>query len=255
MTESQCKKPGQRVVAIVQARMSSTRLPGKVLVKVQGKTLLAHHIERARQASSLDAVVVATTTNPADDAIVALCGDLGFAVVRGSEGDVLSRYALAARQHRADFVVRLCADCPLIDPDIVDAIVRAFLDHGPGLAYASNRLVHTYPRGLDAEVCTAAALYEADCEATDAADREHVTPFIWRQPQRYRLLNVPCHQTDVQDHRWTVDTAEDLELVRRIIDALYPTKPQFRMQDCLAVVDAHPDWAALNSHVQQRLLG
>lgn len=242
-----------RVVGITQARMSSTRLPGKVLREVQGKPLLLHHAERARRVRTLDAFMVATTVNPADDRVAATAAAAGFPVFRGSEDDVLSRFIQAAEHYRADIVVRLNADCPLIDPAVVDHMVQAFLDRWPDIDYASNRLVHTYPRGLDAEITTLAALREADAEAEIPEDREHVTYFIWHRPDRYRLLNVPSER-DLKGHRWTVDTPEDFELVRRILDDLYPRKPEFTLQDCLDVLAEHPDWPSINAHVEQRLL-
>lgn len=232
--------------------MSSTRLPGKVLLEVQGKSLLEHHLDRVRRAKLVDETVVATTTRPTDDPIVVLCARLGVPCVRGSETDVLSRYVLAARQHRAEAVVRVTSDCPLIDPHVMDQTIRAFLDSKPPADYASNRLVQTYPRGLDTEVCTMAALLEADREGTLPSDREHVTYFLWRQPQRYRMINVPGSR-DLTRHRWTVDTPEDFSLIRNLLDALYPSRPQFTLADCLAVLDRHPDWPQINAHVEQKV--
>lgn len=240
-----------RVVAVTQARMTSTRLPGKVLMTVQGKPLLEHHLDRVRRMRLVDETVVATTTNAADDPIVALCDRLGVPYVRGSEADVLSRYQLAVQAHPAEVVVRVTSDCPILDPGIGDQTIRAFLDRWPQIDYASNRIVRTYPVGLDTEVFSREALEIAAAEATEQSDREHVTLFLWRQPKRFRILNVACEQ-DLGDHRWTVDTPEDFELVRRLIDGLYPVNPDFGMQDCLALLSRHPEWHKINKHVVQK---
>jgi spore coat polysaccharide biosynthesis protein SpsF len=240
-----------KVVAITQARMTSTRLPGKVMRTVSGKTLLAHHVERVRRAKTLDEVVVATTTKQTDDVIASWCKDTGVPVHRGSEEDVLYRYAEAATIHSADVVVRVTSDCPIIDPEVIDQTVGRFLEKSESYDYASNRIVHTFPRGQDIEVLHYRTLMFAHLFATDPADREHVTLHVWRQPQRFRLLNVP-NAVDESVHRWTVDTPEDFELIRRLIDDLYPRKPDFGMQDCLAALRRHPDWTAINAHIQQK---
>lgn len=231
--------------------MTSTRLPGKVLKSAAGKPLLAHHVERLRRAARIDELVVATTANATDDVTAEWCSGAGVAVFRGSEHDVLERYVLAARAHAADVVVRITSDCPLIDPAVVDRTVGAFLDAWPRFDYASNRIVKTYPRGLDTEVATLAALETAHSEAIEPPDREHVTFFIHRQPQRFRLLNVAA-DGDFSHHRWTVDTPEDFELVRRILEALYPTNPAFGMSECLSLLDANPTWMLINAHVEQK---
>ena len=227
------------IVAITQARMTSTRLPGKVLKEAAGRPLLAHHLSRVCKAKSLDAVVCATTTNPCDDPIANLALSLGAEVFRGSELDVLSRYAAAANFYGADVIVRVTADNPMIDPAVIDLTVTA-LDGD----YASNHLPPTFPRGMEVEVMTRKALEEADFESTE---REHVTPFIWGQPRRYRLINVR-HSADQSHHRWTVDEPADLELVRRMLEAL----PEgFALKDALDLAERHPEWAAINRHVRQ----
>ena len=240
-----------KVVAITQARMTSTRLPGKVMLPVLGKPLLAWHLERVARAATLDDVVVATTTNAVDDPIVEMAGSLGMQAFRGSEGDVLSRYAGAARMAAAEVVVRVTSDCPLIDPAVIDATVGTFLAALPNAEYGCNRLPQTYPRGMDTEVVTAEVLFEADQVATESLDREHVTLFVWRQPKRYRVVNH-AYRSDESRHRWTVDTPEDLDLIERLIGAVAPAHPQFTLEDCLAVIRAHPDWEAINRHVEQK---
>lgn len=234
---------------IVQARMSSTRLPGKVLLPLAGEPMLTRLIERLRRVQRADGIVIATTTNATDDPIAALCSQLGMPCHRGSEHDVLSRYADAARLHGADVVVRITSDCPLIDPALIDQTIAAY-DEG-GSDYVSNMLPPTWPYGMAVEVFSAAALAQAHAEATQAAEREHVTPFLYWHPERYRLRNV-ASPVDLSQHRWTVDTPEDYALVGRLFDHLMPTHPHFTQADVLALLDQHPDWIAINQHIQQK---
>lgn len=237
-------------VIIVQARMTSTRLPGKVLMSVLGQSLLAYEIERLRRCQLADSLMVATTNNATDDPIVALCKTLAVPVFRGSESDVLSRYYGAAQQANAQTVVRVTADCPLIDPSVIDRIINHFQTAKEALDYASNTLARTFPRGLDAEVFSLAALAIAHTEATEAAHREHVTPFFYQQPSRFKLASIEALENYSQ-HRWTVDTPEDFELIQRILEALYPQNQHFTTQDVLAVLEKNRDWAQLNAHIEQ----
>lgn len=242
-----------RVVCISQARMTSTRLPGKVLMAAAGKPLLAHHLGRLSRCRSLDALVLATTVNATDDPVADLAATLGVPVFRGSEHDVLSRFAGAAAMSGADVVVRVTADCPLIDPHLVDRVVAALLDSDPPLDYISLDVTR-YPRGLDAEVFTRAALDEAAANATDPAEREHVTAHIYRRPDRFRLGMPLQPDGDAVDQRWCVDEQSDLDLVRTLLGALLPEKPDFGWQDCCNLLDQHPDWADINRAVRQRTL-
>lgn len=238
-----------KTVIVVQARMTSTRLPGKVLLPLAGQPMLTRLIERLRRVKRADAVVVATTINATDDPIAALCEQLGVPCHRGSELDVLSRYADAARLNDADVVVRITSDCPLIDPALVDRLIAAYLEGG--CDYVSNMLPPTWPYGMAVEVFSATALREAHAEAAQASEREHVTPFIYWHPERYRLRNVES-PTDLSAQRWTVDTAEDYELVRRLFETLHPTQPHFGLADVLTTMDAHPDWMRINQHIEQK---
>lgn len=238
-----------KTLIIVQARMTSTRLPGKVLLPLAGEPMLTRLIERLRRVRRVDGIVVATTTNTSDDPIAALCALLGVPCHRGSEHDVLSRYADAARLYGADVVVRITSDCPLIDPALIDQTIAAY-DEG-GSDYVSNMLPPTWPYGMAVEVFSAAALAQAHAEATQAAEREHVTPFLYWHPERYRLRNV-ASPVDLSHHRWTVDTPEDYALVSRLFDHLMPNRPNFTQADVLALLDAHPDWIAINQHIQQK---
>lgn len=238
-----------KTVIIVQARMTSTRLPGKVLLPLAGEPMLVRLLERLRRVQRAHGLVIATTTNATDDAIAALCAQRGVPCHRGSEHDVLSRYAEAARLHGADAVVRITSDCPLIDPVLIDQLIATF-EAGDN-DYVSNMLPPTWPYGMAVEVFSAAALAQAHAEATQAAEREHVTPFIYWHPERYRLRNV-ASPVDLSHHRWTVDTPEDYELVRRLFDHLMPTHPQFTLADVLALLEAHPGWIAINQHIRQK---
>ena len=200
-------------IAIIQTRMGSTRLPGKVLAEIGGLTMLERVVMRTAAASSVDRVVVATTTGSDDDPIVDLCETTGVSWFRGSVNDVLDRYRGAADEFGADTVVRITSDCPLIDPSVIDRVVGAFDRQRPD--YASNCIERTYPRGLDTEVLTRSALEQAWTEATEPPDRVHVTPYIYHHPEQFRLLSVTAPEV-CEDLRWTVDTQLDLEVIREI---------------------------------------
>ncbi|MBU0593628.1 MAG: glycosyltransferase family protein [Gammaproteobacteria bacterium] len=239
---------------IVQARMTSTRLPGKILKQVLGKPLLEYQLERLRRSRLTDGIVIATTTNETDQPIVDWCERHDVACFRGSEHDVLARYHGAAVLCHADTVVRVTSDCPLIDPAVIDEVIDYYRTHITDCDYASNCLERSYPRGMDVEVFSRRTLDEAFAEAKDSAEREHVTPFIYRHPERYRLANI-AYLEDQGRHRWTVDTQEDFELVEKILSALYPAKPTFTLEDVLDMLQQHPDWADINAHVEQKKLG
>ena len=243
-----------KTVVIAQARMTSTRLPGKVLKEVLGKPLLAYFIERLQRVSLADQIVIATTINATDEPIVDLCRKLSVAFTRGSEEDVLSRYYDAAVVTRADAIVRVTSDCPLIDPAVIDETIATFLHSVPRLDYASNSIENTYPLGMGVEIFSRQALREAHSESTKAPEREHVTPFLYTHPERYRLGGIR-HTKDLSVHRWTVDTPEDFELVTRIIEGLYPIKPDFNLADILELVTEHPTWSLINANIRQKKLG
>ena len=241
-------------VIIVQARMASTRLPGKVMMKVLGKPLIEYLIERLRRVRFADGLVIATTDNGTEKPIAELCHRLSVTCFRGPEDDVLARYHLAAHAVAADIVVRITSDCPIIDPLVIDEIICFFDMHTNEFDYVTNALVRSFPRGMDVEVFPISVLDEAFNEAKDPAEREHVTPFIYRHPERYRIGHV-VRDGDASDHRWTVDTPEDFELVRRIIEALYPLKPDFGLEEVLELIVRNPDWMMVNAAVRQKELG
>ncbi|NLM36623.1 MAG: NTP transferase domain-containing protein [Firmicutes bacterium] len=241
-----------KTAIIVQARMGSTRLPGKIMKKVLGKTLLEYQLERLRRVKQADQVIIATTNHGEEQPIVDLCQRLGVPYFCGSEEDVLARYYGAATQYGADVVVRITSDCPLIDPAVVDKVIGFYLSHQEEYDYVSNTFAkRTYPRGMDTEVFSYRALKEAFEEATDQAEREHVTIFIKRHPERYKIKTLTYEQ-DYSHHRWTVDTPEDFALIEKILTALYPVNPQFTLEDCLALLAEHPEWAKINAHIKQK---
>lgn len=239
------------VAAVIQARMTSTRLPGKVLLRAAGREMLAHQIDRVRRAAAVDAICIATTVNAADDPVAALAEREGVAVFRGSEHDVLDRFLKAAGHVGADIAVRLTGDCPLTDPALIDMVVGVFQSADPAVDYASNSFPRTWPIGLDVEVASMAALRIAAAEADDPYDREHVMPFLYRQPARFRTAGFPA-PTDLTGYRWTLDEATDFELLRRILEALLPANPAFGWRDVIALLEAHPDWRSLNAGVAQK---
>jgi spore coat polysaccharide biosynthesis protein SpsF len=239
-----------KVVAIIQARMGSTRLPGKVLMDLGGASVLSRVLERAEQIQSIDEVVVATTDRPSDDVIVQECLRYQIPVFRGQEEDVLDRYYRAAVSAKADVVVRITSDCPLIDAKVSGATVQAFLNQHPD--YASNCLVRTYPRGLDTEVMTFRALERAWREAAKAYQREHVTPYITENPGKFKLLSE-AGEADFSGHRWTVDTPEDLQFVRSVYARLN-RRVQFDWRDVLDLLQREPELAEINRSVVQKAL-
>lgn len=242
-----------RTVAIIQARMSSSRLPGKVLLDLAGQPMLVRVIERVRRAKTVDAVAVATTTDPADDPIEALCLERGYLVYRGSMFDVLDRFYGAARQFHAQIIVRVTADCPVIDPDIIDHTVNTFLTSGAD--FVANRLPppwkRTWPIGLDTEVCSFGGLERAWKEAVLPFEREHVMPFFYDVEGRFKIL-VTDHDPDYGDQRWTVDTPEDMVLLNRIFEH-FGGQDTFSWLDVLKLVQTEPELARINAGVRHKV--
>ena len=206
-----------KTVAIIQARMNSSRLPGKILEDIAGKPLLHRVIERAQAAGVFDEVILATSQEESDDPVAAYCRNHGISYYRGNLNDVLDRYCQAALQAKADIVTRLTGDCPLLDPEVIRAAVTMF--RNGNFDYVSNAIERTYPDGLDTEVFSFAALETAQNEARLPSEREHVTPFIHKHPDRFRLGHL-TQEKDLSALRWTVDEQCDLDLVRAIYDRL-----------------------------------
>jgi spore coat polysaccharide biosynthesis protein SpsF len=245
-----------RVAVVVQARMGSSRLPGKVLREAGGRSLLAHLLERLRRARSVDEILIATTTSPADDELERAARALGAGVSRGSENDVLDRFARAIEPLSADAIVRVTADCPLLDPAELDRVVGEFLSRRgdpDAPEYVTNQAgnVRRIPRGLDVEVMSRAALTRAGREATAPGDREHVTPYLYRVPGRFRVLVTHYPEGDYSDLRLTVDTPEDLALVQAVFDAL---GADASFPEVARYLRAHPEVAALNANIEQKTI-
>jgi spore coat polysaccharide biosynthesis protein SpsF len=223
------------VLCVVQARMGSSRLPGKVLKDVGGRPMLLYMLERLAPLR-VDELVVATTDLDRDSPVADAAAAAGRPVVRGSEQDVLARFGACLDRHPADTVVRLTADCPLADPALVEAVVDLHMARGAD--YTCNVLPRTFPKGLDVEVMSAGSLRTAAAEARDQPEREHVTPFLYRHPERFRLANLRSGD-DLGDERWTVDTADDLEFVRRVVED-FGGRTDFGWRDVLTAVGRKP---------------
>ena len=281
-----------RTIAIIQARMSSTRLPGKVLREIAGEPMLARVIERAKRAKLVDEVVLATTTDPSDDPVAAFCAERGYNFTRGSLNDVLDRYYQAARQYEADVIVRLTADCPVLDPDVVDQTISVIAnevkqspspereiassqEHAPrndvAFDFVANRLPppmgRSFPIGLDTEVCTFTALEKAWKEATEKHQREHVMPYLYENTnlQTFQHSNLQTgisprgfkialvnHVPDYGSLRWTVDTPEDLAFIREVFARF--DHDDFGWQDILALLEKEPELANINADVHHKTL-
>lgn len=239
-----------KIIAIIQAHMGSTRLPGKVLRDLGGQTMLARVVRRAQRASLLTEVTVACSTLPQDEVIVQECEGLGIRWFRGSDDDVLDRYHGAASAFGPDAVVRITSDCPLIEPEIVDKVIDIFLQSGAD--YASNTIDRSYPRGLDTEVFKKSCLDRAWKDALEQHQRVHVTPYLYEMPQLFRNIQVRG-ETDLSDMRWTVDTKEDYEFVSAIYTH-FGNRDDFTWRDVLALLEAQPQLIAINQHIQQKSL-
>jgi spore coat polysaccharide biosynthesis protein SpsF len=237
------------IAAIIQARMTSTRLPGKVLLEVAGRPMLVQQIRRLESSQRINEIVIATTTNETDNPIAELAQRAGVRCFRGSENDVLSRFAGAAREIKADLVVRLTADCPLIDAEVTDAVIFALLEHTGQYDYASNVLQRTYPRGLDVEAMFGDVLYRMDRLADSRQDREHVTTFLRSShPELFLTCSVEDSQNNA-DLRWTVDTQKDFELICKIYAGMYLGETPASYREILAFVRNQPEISQLNSEV------
>lgn len=248
-----------KVVVMVQARMTSTRLPGKVMLTVEGKPLLGYLIERLKRVRLADELLLVVSTLPTDDPLVDLASQYGVSVERGSELDVLERFYQAAWLHRADIIVRITADCPLLDPRIVDDLIAYYIHKYPRTDYASTCTQQiTYPRGMNAEIFSYHALQQANTFAKTDSEREHVTQFIYQHPEWFKLGGIEyahaASYPDVADYRLTVDTPEDFMLIEKMLQRLLPLHPNFSFEDVLDVIRAEPDLLTINAHVEQKVL-
>ena len=244
--------------------MDSARLPGKVLVDIQGRPMLEWVVMRTQQAKAVDTVIVATTKDPSDNAVVEFCEVRGYLYYRGSTRDVLDRYYQAAREYQGEVVVRVTGDCPVIDPSVIDQTIDGFWGRAdwrhlveqnktclPAYDFAANRLPppwgRTFPIGLDTEVCSFTGLEQAWGQATLQHHREHVMPFFYDQPERFRIKLIN-HDVDYGSLRWTVDTLEDLRLLREIV-GYFNGQDDFTWLDVLKAVEQHPEWIQINAAV------
>jgi spore coat polysaccharide biosynthesis protein SpsF len=242
-----------RIIATIEARMNSSRLPGKVLKPILGIPTLELLIERLRRARNVNGIVVATTENPADDAIEELARAVRVGCYRGSENDVLDRVLKAAHSARADVIVEVTGDCPLFDPGVVDRLVECYLSNR--FDYVANTLYRTFPRGLDTQVFATRTLEEVSRLTQDPADREHVSLYIYEHPERFSLHNVESGLPEKHwQHRLTVDTPEDFALIETIFERLYPQNPAFTLQDVIALLEREPDLAEINQEIRQKAL-
>ncbi len=232
----------EEVVAIVQARMTSSRLPGKVLMEICREPILHHVVARLKASRMITRIVVATSVDATDDTIGRWCDGNSIDVFRGSLDDVLDRYYNAAKAFGAKTIVRITADCPLLDPGVVDEVIGEFLSGAYDYASTGGR----YPDGLDTEVFSFEALERAHAEAKLASEREHVTPYIWKHPGEFRLSSIRCEE-DLSHMRWTVDDPEDFLFVTKVYEGLYGDKKVFDMNDILAFLKKRPELSEINS--------
>lgn len=239
-----------KIIFIVQARMGSKRLPGKVLKTLGGRSVLECVLSRLQRSTLVHQVVVATSTEVNDNAIEEECRRLDTHVFRGSQNDVLDRYYHAALQFEAEAIVRVTSDCPLIDPGVSDRVIKAFLDMQPD--YASNTQARTYPRGLDTEVMTFQALETSWREAREPHEREHVTPYLYEHPDRFKLLSV-SGEAELAHYRWTLDTREDLRFLREVYGRL-GQRGEFSWMDVIRLLEKEPALCEINGHIVQKAI-
>jgi len=239
--------------ATLQARMGSSRLPGKVMLPILGRPMIELQIERIRRSRLIDRIVLATSTRPLDDPLEELGDRLGVGVFRGSEEDLLSRIAGALRAHGGELHVELFGDSPLPDPALLDEVIRFYLDHTDRLDVVTNALTTTYPPGLEVTVYPCRVLFDAERNAHSPEEREHVSVAILRHPERYRIRNLeappPLRRPEIY---LEVDTAEDFEVISAVYEQLYPQHPEFGLPEILAFLDSRPELAARNRHVERR---
>jgi spore coat polysaccharide biosynthesis protein SpsF (cytidylyltransferase family) len=231
--------------AIIQARMGSTRLPGKVLADISGKTLLEHVIQRVSASKLIKQTILATTTNEKDKALIEFARARGLKYYAGSENDVLDRFYQAAKKYNVTTIVRITPDDPFKDPEVIDKLITHYLEKQGAVDYVSNTIKPTYPEGLDAEVFSFKALEKAWREAKKPSEREHVTPYIWNHPELFKLVNVE-NDTDLSGLRWTVDTEADLKFAREVYARLYHGQV-FLMKEILALLKAEPELSKINA--------
>ena len=237
-----------KIVTVIQARRSSTRLPNKVLLPLADRELLVRMVERVAMAKYTGDIVVATTTEQNDDLIELICKREKFNCFRGNSTDLLDRHYQAGKKWKAEVVIKIPSDCPLIDPFIIDRVIEHYLENYPLYQFVSNLHPATYPDGNDVEVMDFAVLQEAWLEADKDFEREHTTPFIWERPKRYKISNVTWETgfNFSMSHRFTIDYQEDYELIKEIYNRLYCYKPNFSLSDILKLLAENPHIRLIN---------
>jgi spore coat polysaccharide biosynthesis protein SpsF len=242
------KREVKKVVTVIQARISSTRLPRKILLPILGEPLLLKMVERVAASKLVGTIVVATSTNDEDNAIESLCEQNGIKVFRGSKFDLLDRHYQCALKYKADVVVKIPSDCPLIDPATIDEVLNRFLNSNEGFDYVSNLHPATFPDGNDVEVMSFAALENAWVNAHAKMELEHTTPYIWENPDKFKIGNVRWEMglDYSMSHRWTIDYLEDYQLINQVYHELYPTKKQFTINDILRLLRDKPELQKIN---------
>ena len=241
----------KNIVAIIQARMGSTRLPGKVLMDIEGKPMLFYVLQRLKRSKLINRIVIATTINPKDDIIEEFCNEYAVACYRGSEDDVLDRYYQTAKLYKADIIIRITSDCPLIDPQIVDATIRLHIKDGND--YTSNSLEKTFPRGFDTEALEFDALKKAKEQALESCDKEHVTMYFYKNPHLFKL---GCYKATGELNRpklrLTVDTIEDFTLIKNVFSKLYVKNKEFNAHEIINLFKNEPQLADINKFIIQK---
>lgn len=240
-----------KIVATIEARMTSTRLPGKVLKPCVGRPMMELLVERVRRSRLIDEIVISTTVNQTDDVLVRCAQNLGVGYFRGSEEDVVERVVGAMESADADIVVQLTGDCPLLDWEVIDQLIRLY--QANTFDYVSNTLVRSYPRGLDCQVVSMATLRESLRIASDPAQHEHVCLSIYERPEKFRLFNLMAPpELCYPGQRWTLDTEEDYRFLSAIYEALYANNPAFTSADVLAFLAVHPEVESINREIRQK---
>ncbi|WP_346887107.1 glycosyltransferase family protein [Clostridium sp. UBA1056] len=245
-----------KITAIIQARMGSTRLPGKVMKNIFGKTVLEHVVDRLRKSQLLNDIIIATTIGECDNKIAEEAERLSVNCYRGSENDVLSRYYNAAKENGSEIVIRITSDCPVIDPRIIDSMLERFIElyKNNEIDYMSNTLERTFPRGLDAEIIPFEILEKAYNEADKQYEREHVTPYIYQNPETFKLIGFK-NPINYSEYRWTLDTPEDFEVITRIYKELYKYDEMFYFDDIMNLMKRYPEIKNINDDIEQKKLG
>ena len=236
------------ITAIIQARVGSTRLPNKVFAEIEGKPLLWHVVNRLKKSKYLDSIIIATTTSLSDDNIELWAKENNIVCFRGSEQNVLKRYYDAAKQYGSNVIVRITADDPFKDYEIMDLVIEKFLAEGAD--FACNNNPPTYPEGLDIEVFSLEAIEKAFYNAKTDFEKEHVTQYFYKNPNKF-IISTISHTENISNLRWTIDEEEDLELARKVYSQLFHKKEVFLMKDILSILENQPELSSLNSKVNR----